>query len=131
MHTNVQLLVQIPEIFADPCSSSMENKFHLSRRRCHLCWECLQSYPTYSRFLKPISISPSFCKILSLTQTTPPILIGRVHSHDFRSHCIVNNDLTPSSQFTHHLTLRKDIMIKPKLLSLNRHDSDNEKIIHN
>ena len=33
-----------------------------------------------------------------LTQTTPPILIGRLHSYDFRSNCIVNHDLTLSSR---------------------------------
>lgn len=32
----------------------------------------------------------------ALTQTTPPVLIGRLHSHDFRSNCIINHDLTPS-----------------------------------
>ena len=34
----------------------------------------------------------------SPTQTTPPILIGRLHSYDFRSNCIVNHDLTLSSR---------------------------------
>ena len=32
------------------------------------------------------------------TPTTPPILIGRLHSYDFRSNCIVNHDLTLSSR---------------------------------
>ena len=33
-----------------------------------------------------------------LTQTTRPILIGRLRSYDFRSNCIVNHDLTLGSR---------------------------------
>ena len=38
----------------------------------------------------------------SLKQTTPAILIGRLHSYDFRSNCIVNHDLTLCSRL--HVT---------------------------
>ena len=71
------------------------------------CWECLLSYPTLSQgILNTIYFSHdllSFYKIWTLsrtvardplTQTTPPIQIGRLHSYDFRSNCIVNHDLT-------------------------------------
>ena len=77
---------------------------------CLLCWECLLSYPTLSQAIfntiyfshdllsfTRSKLSPALFPEI-LTQTTIPILTGRLHSYDLRSNCIVNHDLTLSSR---------------------------------